>query len=237
MDQQKNVLNMPVAIIIAGVIIAGALVWNKQPSAAPQTDTGNAEEVREIELAPVTENDHILGNPNAQIKIVEYSDTECPFCKVFHTTMQRLMNEYGKDGKIAWVYRHLPIQELHTKARKEAEALECAAELGGNNKFWDYTNKLYQTTNSNDSLDPAMLPTIATQVGLDRKKFEECLASGKWASKVEEQYQDGVRATGGRPGTPFSVIITKNGAKLPINGAQPYQVVKTLIDTVINQNQ
>ena len=67
--------------------------------------------------------------------------------------MQQLMSEYGKSGKVAWVYRQYPIVQLHSKAPKEAEALECAAELGGNEKFWDYTDRLYTLTNSNDSLD------------------------------------------------------------------------------------
>src|SRR6185436_7093141 len=87
-----------------------------------------------VEMEPVTEKDHILGNPNAEVIMVEYSDLECPFCKEFHSTLRRVMNEYGKDGKVAWVYRHFPIDSLHPKARKEAEATECAAELGGESK-------------------------------------------------------------------------------------------------------
>ena len=90
----------------------------------------------------VQDDDHIIGDKNAKVVIVEYSDTECPFCKVFHETLHQVVSEYdGKD--VAWVFRHWPIPQLHPKAPKEAEALECAAELGGNDMFWKYTHKLF----------------------------------------------------------------------------------------------
>lgn len=110
-----------------------------------------------IALDPVTEKDRIAGNPQADLTIVEYSDPECPFCKRFHETMMQAMDEYGKQGKVAWVYRHFPLDAIHSKARHEAEAIECAGELGGNDKFWEYVNTLYKITPSNNQLDPTLL--------------------------------------------------------------------------------
>jgi protein-disulfide isomerase len=110
-----------------------------------------------IDLDPVTEKDHIAGNPQADLMIVEYSDPECPFCKRFHETMMQAMDEYGKQGKVAWVYRHFPLDSIHSKARHEAEAVECAGELGGNEKFWEYLNKLEEITPANNQLDPTLL--------------------------------------------------------------------------------
>jgi protein-disulfide isomerase len=110
-----------------------------------------------IDLDPVTEKDHIAGNPSADLILVEYSDPECPFCKKFHTTMLQVMDTYGKDGKVAWVYRHFPLDAIHSKARKEAEAIECAGELGGNDKLWAYLNKLEEITPANNQLDPSLL--------------------------------------------------------------------------------
>ncbi len=121
--------SVPVSIIIAGCIMAGALYYSnlkaKEHKAiietVQKTETGSSSKMR-----PVTAEDHILGNPNADLVIVEYSDTECPFCKQFHSTMRRVMTDYGNSGKVAWVYRHFPIDSLHSKARNEAEATECA---------------------------------------------------------------------------------------------------------------
>src|SRR3546814_2871400 len=67
-----------------------------------------------------------MGSPDASVKVIEFSDFECPFCKGFHRTMGQVMEEYGQDGKVAWVYRHFPIDSIHSKARKEAQASECA---------------------------------------------------------------------------------------------------------------
>lgn len=103
----------------------------------------------------VNEGDHLRGDPKATVKIVEFSDLECPFCKNFHFTMQQIMSEYP--GKVSWAYRHFPLDSLHPKARKEAEASECAAELGGNDGFWSYVDKLFEITPSNNGLDPNLL--------------------------------------------------------------------------------
>ncbi|HEY4512123.1 MAG TPA: thioredoxin domain-containing protein [Candidatus Paceibacterota bacterium] len=108
-------------------------------------------------MEPVTAKDHIKGNSSAPVKIVEYSDLECPFCKRFHATMLEVMSTYGKDGKVAWVFRHFPLAQLHSKAPKEAEAAECAAELGGNDGFWKFVDKINELTPSNNKLDQAVI--------------------------------------------------------------------------------
>ena len=95
-------------------------------------------------VKPVTGEDHIRGDVNASVKVIEFSDFECPFCKSFHASMKQVMQSYTKDGKVAWVYRHFPIDQLHSKARKEAQAAECAGELGGNNAFWSFADGLFE---------------------------------------------------------------------------------------------
>ena len=126
-------------------------------------------------VKPVDSEDHILGNLDAPVKVIEFSDFECPFCKGFHQTMKRIMEEYQNDGKVAWIYRHFPLDPIHAKARKEAQASECANDLGGNEAFWSFADRLFEVTPSNDRLDLALLPQIAEEIGLDRAKFESCL--------------------------------------------------------------
>ncbi|MCX6703640.1 MAG: DsbA family protein [Candidatus Zambryskibacteria bacterium] len=232
MDTQNTIqkLGVPLAIVVAGGLIAAALYFSGSKTtvpAQPAPDTVTASGMREVD-----DTDHIVGSPNAELVIVEYSDTECPFCKQFHSTMRKVMDTYGKDGKVAWVYRHFPIDQLHSKARKQAEATECAQELGGPDKFWAYTNTLYERTPSNNGLDDKQLPIIAKDVGLDVAAFNECLSSGRKAAIVEAHYQDGVKA--GARGTPYSIIISKkDGSKVPINGAQPYENLKGTIDLLL----
>ena len=142
MDQtttETSKFSIPLAIVVAGALIAGALYL---------TNSNAGEEKKTVETPPVTiepisSSDHLLGSPNADIIFVEYSDFECPYCKVFHETMHKIIDEYGKDGKVAWVYRHLPIEQLHSKAAKEAEASEWAADQGGNETFLKFSYLLF----------------------------------------------------------------------------------------------
>lgn len=242
LQNSKNTLAMPIAIVVAAILIAGSVVYSGgktkidntnnndvAPSQKQQEQAGPSQNLDQV--SPVTKEDHIRGNINAPVKIVEYSDTECPFCKKFHETMKQVIGEYGKSGKVAWVYRHYPLDQLHSKARKEAEATECAGGLGGNDKFWEYLDRLMEVTPANNGLDPAELPKIAEYVGLDKTKFNECLSSGKYAQKIEEHVQNAM-ATGGN-GTPWSIVISKNGKKYPLNGAQQYESIKQLIETAL----
>jgi protein-disulfide isomerase len=227
-------LSIPIAIVIAGALIAGAVLFGLRGNTASPTAVVPKAPVAQDAVGTlesmklVAQDDHIRGNPDAPIKIVEYSDTECPFCKRFHETMKQVMDEYGDTGKVAWVYRHFPLDQLHSKARKEAEALECAGAQGGNDMFWKYTDRLYEITESNNRLDPAELPKIAAYVGIDVAKFNDCLSSGTYAEHVANDLENAV-ATGGR-GTPWSIFVAPDGSKLPINGAQPYEAVKQLIE-------
>lgn len=200
---------IPLSIIVAGALVAAGIYFGGvSPSSKTATKDQASVTQPEIKIASVTADDHILGNPDAKIKLVEFSDTECPYCKQFHTSLHRIIDTYGKDGTVAWVYRHFPIDQLHKKARKEAEATECAADQGGNDAFWKYIDEVYKRTASNDKLDPAELPKIASEQGLNVTAFNTCLSSGKFAAKVSEQAKDA--STSGGNGTPYSVLILKD---------------------------
>lgn len=240
---QIQALAIPLAIVISGGLIAGAVFFGLKDSSAstPTAVAPQAQQVAEQDagkalenMKPVSSDDHIRGNPDAPIKIVEYSDTECPFCKRFHETMNQIIDEYGDTGKVAWVYRHFPLDQLHQKARKEAEALECAGAQGGNDTFWKYADRLYEITPSNDRLDPVELPKIAQYIGIDVSKFTECLSSDIYAEHVANDLENAV-ATGGR-GTPWSIFVAPDGTKFPINGAQPYEAVKQLIENALKSS-
>lgn len=184
-------------------------------------------------MRPVAKDrDHIRGNVNAPVTLVEYSDFECPFCKGFHTTVKRLVEE--SKGELRWVYRHFPLDEIHSKARKEAAASECAAELGGNDAFWKFADRFFAVTPSNNKTDlDATLPRIAREIGLDPAKFGACLASGKHDRRVEDDRQNGL-STGGN-GTPWSIVVSKSGKAYPLSGAQPYANVKQLVDQALRE--
>ncbi len=225
---EQNKFLIPLAIVVAGGFVAAAIYFGTTPSRPIVSDTASPN-TGQINVIPVTAKDHIIGNRSAELVIVEYSDTECPFCKSFHNTMKEIVNIY--DGKVAWVYRHFPIVQLHTKAPKESEATECANELGGNQVFWNYLDKLFETTESNNTLDANQLPVIAKQVGLDETAFNACLSSGKYTEFIKKSVEEAIKA--GALGTPYSVIIAKDGRMVVINGAEPLASVKIKIDSLL----
>lgn len=222
--------------VLLGVVLTGnsqssgnnITANNKAPNpTAPNPTLGG--DSGTINIQPVSSDDWVKGDKNAKISIIEFSDTECPFCKRFHSTMNQVLSQY--DGQVNWIYRHFPLTSLHPNAAKEAEATECAGELGGNDGFWAYTDRLFEITPSNNGLQLSQLPEIAGDVGLDVGKFQECLDSSRYASKVQDHGRQ-AQTAGGR-GTPYSVILAGD-QKVPVNGALPFEQVKSMLDALIN---
>jgi len=195
---------------------------------------------------------------------VEYSDTECPFCNRFHKTMKQVMEQYGTDGQVAWKFRHFPIEQLHSKAPREARALECINEAGGDRAFWIAMDILFETTPGNDGLDHDKLPAIAERAGVERATFNECLNSDKHKDTVQNEIEQ-ARAAGGK-GTPFSVItlqepldqaarqrvtqldkevtqqqklftIADGGSTIKASGALPYDVLDKLFSAILGEEK
>lgn len=232
-EQKQQALSTPVAILVAGVVIAiGVYAGLRADVPAAQKPQAIGETSGSLKnMAPIGADDHVRGDPNAPVKIVEYSDFECPFCKRFHDTMKQVTTEYG--DKVAWVYRHFPLDQLHpVKARKEAVAVECANELGGNDAFWKFADRFFELTPSNNQTDvDTVLPQIAKEIGLDVNAFNTCLASGKYDEHIQSEIDNAV-ATGGN-GTPWSIVVGKGGKMYPLSGAQPYESVKQLIELAL----
>ncbi len=225
-------LNLPTAIFLAGLMIAVALIYATgkdivKPNPADVKDILGANQQMDKLLAG--SDYYTRGNPNAPVKIVEYSDLECPFCKRFQLTMQEVMGAYG--DQVAWIYKHFPLDNIHPKTRTEANAAECAGEQGGGKAFWDYVDRVFAVTPSNNGLDLNELPKIAQSLNLNMQKFQQCLTANKYASRIESQYQEGLEV--GALGTPYTIVIAPNGQKGVINGAQDYSAVKKIIDTAL----
>lgn len=240
--QTSSSIGIPVAIVIAGGLIAAALYFGggsarMQPATVAGTaeidgqDAGDVpaqpEEPAVGDLRAVTTDDHIRGPHTARITLVEYSDLECPFCQRFHPTLQQLVAEYPDD--VRWVYRHAPLAQLHSKAPKEAEAVECAGEQG---KFWELTDKIFEVSPANNGLNLDTLPQLAQDVGVPNiSQFQTCLDTGTYAQHVQDDLTDAQAA--GLLGTPYSVVLTSDGKKIPISGAQPYASVKQVVEDAL----
>lgn len=237
-QRPRQNLSIPIAIVIAAALIAGAIYLSGQNTPEQQATTDpdqqqQEQQTPERDVEPVTEDDHIRGNPNAPILLVEYSDYDCPFCKNFHDTMKQVMNEYGVDGKVAWVYRHFPLEQLHPNAPEIAAASECVAELGGSEAFWTFSDLIFSERGTNEPTDLSRLPEFAQTAGVNQGEFELCANSDKYAEEIDQNIQAAI-AAGGR-GTPHTIVIVGGQVIGSINGAQPYSAVKQNIDNLLEQ--
>ena len=234
MDQKNNSVAIPVAIVVGFGLIAVAIFFlgksnptndsplNKQPGI--QETKGN--------IPTVTEKDFIRGNPNAPIMIVEYSDYDCPYCKVFHTNMRTIMDDYGISGKVAWTYRQYPIETLHPTSPKVSEAAFCVGEIAGNEAFWKFTDIVFDSRETNQLTNITKLGNYAEQAGVNRAEFDSCLSSGRMLERVNSSISEAQTAK--IPGTPHSIMIVGD-QQTTINGAETYSYMKGLIDNVLAQ--
>ncbi|MEI6022775.1 MAG: thioredoxin domain-containing protein [bacterium] len=247
-DQQNNnsgptqpaktpVITMPVAIIVAGFLIAAAVMFSNNNSATkvvadkvkaqPQAEAPQAVTSVPADVAKVRPNDVIRGNKNAEVVIIEYSDSDCPFCRRFHPTMQSIVKDYN--GKVAWVYRTFPLS-IHPNAEPEAIALTCTAKLGGNDSFWKYLDAL-------ENLEPAQKGTddllaLGQKNGVSTASLKSCLSDSSIQAAVTASSTEA--GTIGAQGTPFSIAVNvKTGKQQIIAGAYPEADVKTIVDSLL----
>lgn len=226
-------LATPVAIVIAGIFVGAGLYFSGGSSgdtarvAVEAEPTAPADTTEKVE--PITEADYVKGDPNAPIKIIEYSDFDCPFCTRFHATMETVFEE--SDGEIAWVYRHFPLEQLHPNARAIARASECVGELGGTEAFWTFTDGYFA---AGDRKDPSTLvPKLVLESGVTQEDFTACFESGRHDDAIQADLENAVE-TGGR-GTPWSILVGPTGKTYPINGAQTPQVVRQIIQIALDE--
>lgn len=178
--------------------------------------------------------DHIRGDlSKATVAVVEYSDFECPFCQRHHPTMKQITDTYKND--VVWVYRHFPLS-FHANAQKEAEASECANELGGNDAFWKYTDAIFERTTAGGTGFPLEnLAPLAKELDLDEAKFKNCLDSGKYTKHVQDDMSGGSAA--GVNGTPGNIVVNlKTDENRIISGAVPFANFKTAIDALLGSD-
>jgi len=208
-----------------GGVTGNVVANNPQPAGAP---------ARPSQVSASVDDDAVLGDKNAPVTIIEFSDYQCPFCRKFWTeTFNQIKKDYIDTGKVKFVYRDFPLASIHPAAEPAAEAANCVREKGGDEAYYKMHDKIFQEGNKIDGGDPITGPVKGTaQFGATELKkwakdlgynIDSCLDSGKYASEVQKDLADG-QAAGGQ-GTPYFVINGK-----PLNGAQPFSAFKQVID-------
>ena len=174
-----------------------------------------------IDMTGLADDDAVKGDKDAPVTIIEFSDFECPFCARFYSdTLPQIESKYIDTGKVKLIFRDYPLP-FHAQAQKASEAAECAGEQGS---YWEMHDKLYE---SGVIGGIATFKQYAKDLGLNTKKFDECLDSGKFASEVKKDMADG--SVAGIKGTPGFII---NGVL--VSGAQPFAAFEQIIEQELN---
>lgn len=239
------------AILISGgnLKIAGAdspkdnkavvQVASPAPSQKPVQPEAAAQPVPSTPVKVDISNSPVLGDKNAILTLVEFSDYECPFCKKsFDELLPELKKNYINTGKLRLVYKNLPLP-FHPNAAKEAEASLCAKDQGGDTAFYKYHDAIFtKTTSGGTGIALDQLPVLAKGIGLNETKFQKCLDGGKFKAQVDKDLAEAQKV--GANGTPtwFLGKTTLNDSVegVIMVGAQPFSAFKTAIDTQLSQN-
>jgi len=229
---KKNLWMYSTFVLVAVVIIGGVLMFSGNKSdGTNNSGTGT--------VSASMDDDAVLGDANAPVTIIEFSDYQCPFCRKFWTeSYPQIKSQYIDTGKVKIVFRDLPLTSLHPMAQASAEAAECVRELGGDDAYYEYHDKMFSEQNILDSGNPTGtvsktiqytstdLKSWANEIGYD---IGACLDSGKYSSEVQKDARD-AQAAGGT-GTPYFVIMGSDGKGSALSGAQPFSAFKQVIDS------
>lgn len=215
-----------------GTLTKGATTANAQgaaqqvpPQQAPPEDTTP----KKVSI----DDDPVLGDKNAKVTLIDFTDYECPFCKRYYDeTFSQIKRDYIDTGKMKYVVRDLPLS-FHANAHKEAQAAECAREQGGDEAYFKYHDEIFKRTTSNGTgLALTELSVITNDIGLDGSALQSCLDSDKYKAEVDKDLADA--AAVGATGTP-TFFIGKSSSDgvitgTKIVGAQPYSAFQAEID-------
>lgn len=218
-------LGMIGIIVVGALLVAAALIY---PNLKPIGEVSSAESIER----PMV-NDNAMGDPNAPIMIEEFSDYQCPYCARFYEeTEWQIANTYVEDGTVYFVYRSFG-EFIGPESKAAAEAAYCA---GDQDKYWEYHDILFANLTGENvgAYSDRRLQAFAEALSLDMDAFNECLNSGKYTDRVEQDRIDGTAA--GVTGTPaFLITYTVSGEKKQrfIAGAYPFSEFQTQIEEAL----
>ncbi len=241
----KNLALICSTIVIVCLIIAGVVLFGKSKTSNDIVLNGNVPSQQQPVKQPSepvkvsVDNDAVLGDKNAPVTLIEFSDYECPFCKRHFTDVYpQIKKDYIDTGKLKLVFRDFIAVPAHNPlATLEAMSAECSRDQGGDTAYYKYHDELFKKTTSNgNGVAVDQLPIIAKGLGLNVGKFQQCLDSNKYKDEVNKDIADGQKV--GVNGTPSFFVgkSTQDGVILGtiVVGAQPYSAFKTAIDQALN---
>lgn len=225
--------NLPIFITatISVALIFFSIWYVNGRDGADGSDTQTPSEEEGLKaVRGITADDHIFGSPTAPIVFYVYSDFSCSFCKEYHATMRTILTMFGEDGKVAWVFRHMPYVQLHPESPLYAHAGKCVAKERGDAGFWKFADDLFEVADPLEPLTPEELVILAEQAGATKQAFAACMSSNEFMDDIAVDFEEAIAA--GAKGTPFTVVDTPSGRSV-YQGAQPFKVLGGAVQSAI----
>lgn len=224
----KTSFTVPTAIILGGILIAGALYVSL--AGWPKTGTGDGNPAL---VRPVGVNDHIFGNPLAPIMIITYSDFDSKYSRSFQDSLRQVIESEGASGRVSIVFRHFPLTELHPNAMQHAQAAECVAKVtpADHTIFWKFADALF----ARQPVDPTRYGEIAASVGVPAKAFTSCFtnAATEVDARIIADRQNALDV--GAHGAPHSLIVVQGKPPIVMTGAYTADAIQLLIDQALSE--
>lgn len=243
-NKTSQSLALPIAIVAGFSIIATAIFFSGSGTmrAEPthQAATNTLPDFEELAtrlhepIAIISSADNIRGNPNAPVMFVTYTNYECPSCRNFHLSMNRILQEYGQQGDIAWTFRHLPLERDYPNANRVANAAECVAELGGNQAFWIFSDELFRDRSSLGPTRLSQLPQYATTAGVLETDFNRCMNEERHLEEINSQADDATAS--GAFSIPYTVVMAGEEIGV-INGSVPHADLRQIVESAIAETR
>jgi len=227
-----------IAAIVIGISVAGiAAALMVSSSGVPATvsneksaPTQSAEQITTQLLSPSVATAPALGSNDAKVTIVEFGDYQCTWCHRWHEgTKDTLIADYVNTGKVRFLFKDFPINDLSDRASSlAAEASYCAADQG---KYWEYHDEVYNNWEGENTgwVTRASLEQFAKDAGVtDISAFSDCLDSGKFTSVVRDNYN--LARSIGLDATPSFIVLIQGETPQLMRGAHPYSTFERVIN-------
>jgi protein-disulfide isomerase len=204
-------------VVAAPIFIGGTYLFTRDSGVGENFKPSEIQAGNTIEPVFNFDDANIVGDKNAKVTVVVYSDFECPYCANHHETIKQIIAKYGNKVRVVW--KNFPLS-FHANAEPAANAAECAGEQG---KFWEYADKLYA---NQENFGATLWAKLAGELKLNTSKFNSCVSAKTYQSKIDADLNEGI--DNAVEGTPATFI---NGEL--ISGALPLANFVQIIDEIL----
>lgn len=222
MKAAKSAYLVPTAIILAGLVLSVAIYVIR----APQGSGISAGDI--AYLAPVTAEDHARGGEDALVTVIMYTDLDCAYCKQAYEAMEQILADHEETGDLRFVLRHFPILDTNPYSGLHAEAAECAAALGGADRFWGFITRIHAEAPGTKRFNPQGYGSVASSLGISPDEFLSCIEGTRFDSRVDRDFTNALAI--GAAAAPYTVLTANGMQPVTIEGFVPYQSLSELID-------